>query len=146
MLDTFIMSFIVHQKVKRRTYAYEVESYWDREKKQPRQRRRYLGVVDEETGEIVAKRFQRDIRVAKDYGPVYLLDRIAEEIDLRRKLAGSFGGDGDPLLALAMAKVMEPGSPRLLHHVLERSFLPELFSIREECTSQRLSRFIGEDR
>jgi len=136
------MSFIVRQKVKGRTYAYEVESYWDREKKQPRQRRRYLGVVDEETGEIVAKRFQRDVRVAKDYGPVYLLDKIAEEIDLRRKLAGSFGGDGDALLALAMARVMEPGSLRLLHHVLERSFLPELFSMREECTSQRLSRFL----
>lgn len=50
------MSYIVHQKVKGRIYAYEAESYWDPERKQPRQRRRYLGVVDEETGEIVGKR------------------------------------------------------------------------------------------
>ncbi|OPY29983.1 MAG: hypothetical protein A4E31_00497 [Methanomassiliicoccales archaeon PtaU1.Bin030] len=49
------MLFIFHQKVKGKTYAYEAESYWDPEKKAPRQRRRYLGVVDEESGQIVEK-------------------------------------------------------------------------------------------
>ena len=35
------------------TYVYESESYWDKEKKQPRSRRRLIGKIDEETGEIV---------------------------------------------------------------------------------------------
>ena len=35
------------------TYVYESESYWDKEKKQPRSRRKLIGKVDEETGEIV---------------------------------------------------------------------------------------------
>ena len=34
-------------------YAYESTSYWDKEKKQPRSRRKYIGKVDPETGEIV---------------------------------------------------------------------------------------------
>lgn len=35
------------------TYVYESESYWDKEKKQPRSKRTLVGKIDEETGEIV---------------------------------------------------------------------------------------------
>lgn len=35
------------------TYVYESESYWDKEKKQPRARRKLIGKIDDETGEIV---------------------------------------------------------------------------------------------
>ena len=35
------------------TYVYESESYWDKEKKQPRSRRKLIGKIDEKTGEIV---------------------------------------------------------------------------------------------
>lgn len=46
---------IVKNKDKRTgiTYVYESESYWDKEKKQPRAKRRLIGKLDEETGEIV---------------------------------------------------------------------------------------------
>ena len=36
-----------------RTYAYSSESYWDKDKKQPRSKRTYLGRVNPETGEIM---------------------------------------------------------------------------------------------
>ena len=36
------------------TYVYESESYWDKEKQQPRSRRKLIGKIDAETGEIVA--------------------------------------------------------------------------------------------
>lgn len=35
------------------TYVYESESYWDKEKKQPRNKRTLIGKINEETGEIV---------------------------------------------------------------------------------------------
>ena len=35
------------------TYVYESESYWDKEKKQPRSKRRLIGKINEETGEII---------------------------------------------------------------------------------------------
>ena len=35
------------------TYVYESESYWDKEKQQPRARRKLIGKIDEATGEIV---------------------------------------------------------------------------------------------
>jgi len=35
------------------TYVYESESYWDKEKQQPRNRRTLIGKIDPATGEIV---------------------------------------------------------------------------------------------
>ena len=34
-------------------YVYESESYWDKEKKQPRSKRKLIGKIDGQTGEIV---------------------------------------------------------------------------------------------
>lgn len=52
------MSCIVYQIDKKSgvKYAYESVSYWDKEKKQPRSKRKYLGRVDPETGEIISSR------------------------------------------------------------------------------------------
>jgi len=46
---------IVNHKDKRTgvTYVYESESYWDKEKKQPRSKRTLIGKLDEATGEII---------------------------------------------------------------------------------------------
>jgi hypothetical protein len=46
---------IIHQHDKRSgiTYAYESISYWDKEKKQSRAKRKLIGRVDPETGEII---------------------------------------------------------------------------------------------
>lgn len=46
---------IIKHKDKRTgvTYVYESESYWDKEKKQPRSKRTLIGKLDDETGEII---------------------------------------------------------------------------------------------
>ena len=46
---------IVNHKDKRTgvTYVYESESYWDKEKKQPRSKRTLIGKLDEVTREII---------------------------------------------------------------------------------------------
>ena len=48
------MSIVKHRDKRSNTvYVYESESYWDKEKKQPRSRRTLIGRLDEETGEII---------------------------------------------------------------------------------------------
>ena len=49
------MSSIVYWTDKKsgRVYAYSSQSYWDKEKKQSRSKRVYLGPVDPATGEII---------------------------------------------------------------------------------------------
>lgn len=46
---------IIKQKDKRSgvTYVYESESYWDKEKKQPRSKRTLIGKLDDATGEVI---------------------------------------------------------------------------------------------
>jgi len=46
---------IVYQKDKRSglTYVYESESWWDKEKRQSRSKRRLIGRLDEETGTVI---------------------------------------------------------------------------------------------
>ena len=40
------MAYIIKQKIKGRLYEYKVEAYWDKEKKQSRQKRTYIGPVE----------------------------------------------------------------------------------------------------
>ena len=69
-----VMASIVYQTDKKTgiKYAYESTSYWDKEKKQPRSKRRYLGKVDPETGEIIPCR--------KEDNPIRISEEDATEI------------------------------------------------------------------
>ena len=78
------MSCIVYQTDKRTgiKYAYESVSYWDKEKGQPRSKRKYIGKVDPETGEIIPTSGTRK-RGKKDVGTVEeksSLTRLHEEL------------------------------------------------------------------
>jgi transposase len=136
------MAYLVKQKIRGHTYVYEAENFWDSEKKQSRQKRRYLGVWDEATGKIIPKTAERDVKTTKSFGPSYLLNSVANEIGLRKKLSESFGKDGDLILTIAMSKLLHQTSLKNLHHVLDDSFLPEMYSLKESFRSQWLSSFL----
>ena len=54
MKEVIVMSLVKHtDKRTGVTYVYESESYWDKEKQQPRSHRRMIGKIDPETGEII---------------------------------------------------------------------------------------------
>lgn len=101
------MSYTIEQKIGNHTYLYEVESYWDPEKKQPRQRRKYLGKKDPESGQLVRPRTRVAPRLCKDYGQVYLLETIAERLGLTAILKRIFPKDYHTLLALAFFEISE---------------------------------------
>ena len=42
-----------YNKANGTTYVYESVSYWDKEKQQPRSKRKLIGKIDPETGEVV---------------------------------------------------------------------------------------------
>lgn len=136
------MTYMVKQKIRGKTYAYEVESYWDPEKKQARQKRKYLGLWDEETGSIVPKTSQRDVKVVKTFGPTYLLDQLAKDGKLRARLKEAFGEDGDRILALAMGRMINPTALKNAQHIIEDSFMPELYNLDDTFNSQWMSRFL----
>ena len=63
-----------------RKYAYESVSYYDKEKKQPRNKRKLLGVVDPVTGEIVpTSRKKKESSSDRDFKKLY--EKSLKEIE-----------------------------------------------------------------
>ncbi|MGD0951773.1 MAG: IS1634 family transposase [Methanotrichaceae archaeon] len=77
------------------------------------------------------------------FGSPYLLDAISHDLELRKKLTDAFGGDGDAILAMAISKLLCPTSLKNMHHILEDSFIPEMYSLNDSFNSQWLSSFLG---
>ena len=81
------MSSVVYQTNKQTgiTYAYESVSYWDKEKKQPRSKRKYLGRVDPETKEIIRKKDKKSNSAEIVVGSVDL-QVLRKEIEKKDKI------------------------------------------------------------
>jgi transposase len=101
------MPYIIEKLVGKSTYLYQVKSFWDSKKKQPRQKRTYLGKKDPETGQPVRTRNKYTPRLSKDYGHVYLLQKLAEDIGLTQLLKNVFPDDHHILLALTFFEISE---------------------------------------
>ena len=100
----------IHRKANGVAYLYAVESYWDKEKKQPRNKQVCLGRLNEETGEVIhSSRKQRNEKLAatapgitaKVYGPYLLLTKLAQDIGLAAALKKSFPDTHEKILSLA---------------------------------------------
>ena len=102
----------IHKKPNGAAYLYAVESYWDKEKKQARNKQVCLGRIDEATGEVIpSDRKQRTEKRAaaapgvtastKIYGPYLLLTKLAKDTGLAAALKKSFPDTCDEILSLA---------------------------------------------
>ncbi len=76
------MTFLVEQKIGKHIYVYEAQCYWDKNKKQSRQKRRYVGKKNIASGEITTPRKNKYVKQVRDYGHIYLVKQIAKQIGL----------------------------------------------------------------
>jgi len=134
------MSYFINQKIGKYIYVYEVESYWDPLKKQPRQKRRYVGKKDAATGEVITPRKGFVPRSAQDFGHIYLLRHIAQRIGLIEVIQKSFPELTRELLALSMYQVLEAKPLYLCKPWAEVTYLKDPI----ELSSQRISRIVEE--
>ncbi|MFH2113706.1 MAG: IS1634 family transposase [Spirochaetota bacterium] len=126
------MSYIIEQKVKGHIYLYNVESYWDKEKRQPRQRRTYLGKKDAASGEVVKS---PEIHDAREFGNIFLLKGIAEKIGLKEDLKEVFPETWQEILSLAYYRICENRALYLCDSWLKTIWSPDAV----ELTSPRIS-------
>ena len=82
---------IIYQHDKRSgiTYAYESVSYWDREKKMSRAKRKLIGRVDPESGEIIPtdgrnRKPKKEEKEAVDYRKLY--ERLSKQCEAQKVL------------------------------------------------------------
>lgn len=114
------MAAIVKQHDKRTgiTYFYESISYWDKQKQQSRSKRKLIGKLDKETGEMVPTRKKKT--KAKDiqtvdyknkkrsfYGAVHLLDSIGDKLGLTDDLKTCFPKSYKQILSIVYFLILE---------------------------------------
>ena len=112
------------------TYVYESISYWDKEKKQPRSKRKLVGRLDPETGDIIPtdgrgkRRSQKNLEnparrgpvaVTKTerlfYGATYLFDQIGIETGITADLKACFPKTYKQILSVAYYLILEDQNP-----------------------------------
>lgn len=133
--------FTIDQKVGKYTYVYEVHSYWDKEKKGPRQQRIRIGKRDPMTGEFIKLEQKRRSR---EYGTVHLLVSVIERLGLKELLSEEFPSEAREIIIAACFQISEHRPFYLCANWLEHIYLREPI----ELSSQRISRLlqdIGED-
>jgi transposase len=95
-------------------YRYAVESFWDKEKKAPRNKQVCLGRVDPVTGELIASKRRKKGAVGEQsepsfskitvrsriVGPNLILDKITEEYGIKALLDTCFGKKANKMLSL----------------------------------------------
>jgi len=124
---------IINQLDKRSgiTYVYESTSYWDKEKQQPRAKRRLIGKRDPLSGEILStdgrgkKRNEKldtvqpakpgpiptDMTNRRFYGATYLLDEIGHTLGLAEDLKQCFPTAYKQIQSIAYYLILECDSP-----------------------------------
>ena len=111
------------------TYAYESESYWDKEKRQSRSKRKLIGIVDPETGEIKPTTKKKRKPSGPDspwepntetpwlyarrifYGATYLLDKIGDATGVADDLKVCFPDTYKQILSIAYYLILEDKNP-----------------------------------
>ncbi len=169
------MAAIVYQTNKKTgiTYAYESVSYWDKEKKQSRAKRKCIGRVDPGTQEIIPTRKKRPPEVGKlakrgpvpitraarhFYGATYLFDCIGEETGVTEDLKTCFPDSYRQILSIAYYLILEDRTPlsrfprwAAVHRhpfgsVIASQRSSELFASVSEEARQRFFRLQGKRR
>lgn len=103
-----------HNKKTGAVYVYSVQSYWDKEKKSPRNKQVYLGKLDAETGEIIpsTRRKPRSVETIPNDSPATATARVGGPSLLLQKIATDTG----------LANVLKKCFPELHRQILSLVF------------------------
>jgi transposase len=118
------MAYIVERKVNGNIYLYETESYWDKEKKQPRQRSKYLGPKEKAETKKIKKALGQ--LVAKNYGNIFLLEEISKSIGLYDVLKECYPDTYKELLANSFYEIIGESKNYLFHHFQDEHYFQDV--------------------
>jgi len=133
------MAYTVEHKVGKYIYICRITSYWDKEKKQPRQHREYIGRKDPKTGKVIPYRSRYTPVMCKHYGATFLLYNICQSIGLTEILKEIFPHEWDQILACSFYGIIEKRPLYLCQQWAEITHL----GIDTSClASQRISELL----
>ena len=138
------MSSIYEQEIKGQTYLYRSTSYWDKEKKQSRSKKVYLGKKDPSTGKLIPKSQPSIPTSSQDIGSLHLLKYISKRLGLIQILKKSFPDDYEQILYLSFFKIITKEPYYLYPLWCEASYVSNDHNLNSKLISKFLS-IIGND-
>jgi transposase len=117
------MAYTVERKVNGNIYLYETESYWDKDKKQPRQRSKYLGSKQKAETKKIKKALGQ--LVSKNYGNIFFLEEISKSIGLHDVLKECYPDNYKEILANAFYEIIGESKNYLFHHFQDEHYFKE---------------------
>lgn len=146
------MASITHHRNKKTgtVYVYSVESYWDKEKKAPRNKQKCLGKLDPETGELIPSKKRRkeanqtiakfDTPVTtKVAGPSLILEALTDKHNIKELLKECFPEDYNFILSMVYYIVHKGGPLSNADTWSEANIHP----IGQSIASQRISELLN---
>jgi transposase len=118
------MVYTVERKVNGNIYLYEIESYWDKDKKQPRQRSKYLGPKEKAATKKIKMALGQ--LISKSYGNIFLLEEISKSIGLHDVLKECYPDNYKEILANAFYEIIGESKNYLFHHFHDEHYFPEV--------------------
>ncbi|MDX1917058.1 MAG: transposase [Rickettsiaceae bacterium] len=137
------MTTIRYKQRGNRWYVYELNQYWDKELKKPRQSTKYLGVADSKGGEYSkpglrpASPIENEIL---DLGDSYAIEKITKSIGLTEVIKDSFS-NLDSIMTLACFQITEGSAMYNCKNWREGNIAKKLFP-NAKVSSQDISRLI----
>ena len=139
-----VMPSLVRVVKNEQVYLYESRSYWNKEKKAPRTKMVYLGKEDPVTKEIVPAGGKWTPKASRDYGNVFMLEKICSQIGLTGILKDSFPDDWQQLLSCVFFEVSEGKPLYLCGTWLENTYTGMLDGLPSQRISELL-KSVGEN-
>jgi len=128
------MSYIVERKVNGNVYLYETESYWDKDKKQPRQRSKYLGPKQRAETKKIKRALEK--LVSKSYGNIYLLEEISKSIGLHDVLKDCYPDIYKKILANSFYEIIGESKNYLFRHFQDEHFFEDVKTMYSSDVSE----------
>ena len=88
-------------------YVYEISSYWDKEKKQSRQKRVYLGKKNKSTGKVIKKKSPPTPTSSRSVGSIHFFKEISKILGLTKVLKKNFPENYKDILYLSFFKITQ---------------------------------------
>lgn len=136
------MSFIRYKTFGKKEYAYEIKAYWDKKKKKPYQKTKYLGMVVDKKKKVFERKTRKKAeKLILDFGDAYLLHKFFDDSKIKLLISRAFAGREETLLALLTYKICYGSAMRHAQSWLDGNYASVLYK-NALLSSQRISDFL----
>ena len=135
------MTYIVEQTIKSNIYLYEATSYWDKEKKQARQKRKYIGPKvrknkKSNTDSILMTSKEASSFSSKSFGDTYFAQTLFQSLGLENILQEEFPDTYKDIINLSTFFLCESSSSYLYPYWHEEHFFNKSSKLSSNTISQ----------